>query len=431
MPDTPDYSERTKERLELEKLDVEIKTHRFWSPFKTIAAILTTAASLLLTYCGLIASDGPLGKSLAIQEERIALEQKKLETSRRGLERIFANIVDEPSGIAPTCLTSNDAAVFIVVDDEEKTPFLAQRISDTLLPIANLTLYDPAKLQDNGEYKEIDAEDIEAVASLKRGDSCAEWRYLISTSHREVDKADETRVVTFGIKQPHTELEAFRTNDIKEFSFAAGMAEYFKELGDGLFEFDYEISKKGNPRHKIFGKDWYKDDPFALEIEAAVQVDDELWIGLKRPLSDSKAVVLRYRTADIFNYKTGDAPIPFNAPHLLNLGEHGITAMSNYGNCILVGSNPPKKKEKDTSKLHVFAPQAGDPPILLQSIVGQDINHLGKGIRLEGVAVERNDSGLKDLWATYDGGDGVDSSIHLYDMEALISQSTRNKCGVF
>jgi len=416
--------------LEQKKLEAEINSLKFWSPFKAIITAVTGLATAGAAYYGLLAPSGPLQKQLE-------LEKKELEIAQLGIRNIFTSVINEPSGIARTCQERNGNDYFLVVDDDEDAPLLVQRAGDDLVPIAVLPLRDEEKLE---------PKDLEAVSALQIGADCAQWRYLVSSSHRRYGKKRETRVISFSLMYPHNDEEQFKAVDVRQFSFAKGIKDYFKDAKKPLAPYrevflprtakdepkgckEKNKPKKGVKSRELNGMNWAiksekekdKLQKYALEIEATSQLGDGFFVGLKWPLVEEKAILLSYSLDHIAGPSALKKPVP-SSHILLDLGNQGITAIGPYGTCAIIASNPPMKKATDRSALHLFKLPLEGNPFPLDTNKGS-INFPGKDLKLEGIAAEED-----TLWAVYDGGDDKKSLIKKYDIHKLFDRAHLRKC---
>lgn len=436
MPTTPDV--RTKEQLEQEKLKGEIQDLRIWTPAKTLFGVITGFVTAGVAIYGLLYPDGPLRTSLANQEEALRQQALQLETSRLNISSIFTSIISEPSGIVQTCLRNKGAPIFLVIDDEEFSPFLAQRVGNSLLPIASVFL--PKKENaDKGDQERIETEDLEAVSVISKSGNCADWQYLVMSSHREHDKKRTNRVVKFKLQELGASEPAYKATSLVEFTFADEMVTFFKSNNKTLFSID-ELPKRGDDekeektRYALKGQDWSTDtknssQPYALEVEAAHAIEDEFWLGLKYPLLGENAVILKYSVDSIHRAtkKSGPTAIKYEP---LDLGKQGISAMSSYGSCVIIAANPPQKGATDQSTLHVFNRTEGGTLNSLAKLGGDKVNLVGRNLKLEGLTIETDADahGGQWLWLAYDAGMGNSSEFRLVNLEELLDYEVRRTC---
>jgi hypothetical protein len=380
------HQEMDESALKIKKLQAELRELKVWSPVKAIVGVVTGLLTLGLTYCGFIAATGPLQERLKLEKKEIDLAQARINISIKQIGDALEAVFSEPSDLALTCHESGRGSpLLLVVDDEVHFPLLVEPSGGRLLAVGRIEL---------GSSKRLD--DIEIVASLPGGKTCADWKYLIATSHRESDEERATKVVVFGIEKVPGNAEQYESIQPVSFSLLEGMVAYL--AGQRVFDI---VPRSGNNKYTIDSQEWWtrkqdSDHEYALEIEAAAASDDDFWIGLKYPLKEGKAVVLRYSLDGLRNAKDR-SPAPFGHS-LLDLDNQGISAMTMWNGNMLVVSNPSNRRAYERSFLHAFVPSDNHWTALSAPIfIGQP------KVKAEGIAVDAENN----LWLSYDGERGA------------------------
>jgi hypothetical protein len=218
----------------------------------------------------------------------------------------------EPSGLTHTNLTNNGNVIVMAVDDEQHGIFLLEGSSC-------IQVYGPIRFKFEGSEGK-DPNDLEAV--------CFDGlNYYAITSHRRLgdNHRPVRRLLRFSIdKKWKTDDYTIpvQTDNLRDLSVQ--LKDFLRQQGITVPEGQWE-DKKHDSLH-----------PYALEIEGLASWGKSLFLGLKWPLYNGKAILLQYDWAE--NRFTGDVV-------LLSLGGKGISALAfDASNALLyVAANPPEK----------------------------------------------------------------------------------------
>ena len=363
--------------LDVQKLEAEINELKIFSPIKAIATVVTGFLTLWFTYYGLFAGDGPAQEALENAKQSLLNEKKALELASSDFADGFYAVFTEPSGLVSTCLSSELAPpIFLAIDDEISFPILLTQIQDNLIPMTR-------RLAGAG------FDDLEVVTVIRQPD-CKDWRYFIMTSHRQYEEKNETRVFRFGLTESQSELGTYDQLEPEKFSLRKGILDYLQQ--EDLFS----VFDDGNEGRIIEGIDWNekhsgRDQEFALEIEGATVVGNNFWVGLKYPLKQGKAVLLRYDRDEMLKAKKGPKP---KAHQIIDLSGRGISAMTSIDDVVYVASNPTSSKSVyRESYIHKFKVENEN-----WISTGAPVQIYTSQAKLEGLAIHGD-----NLWMAFDG----------------------------